>query len=154
MAIQNLNQGTPTGSSLVPFFDQSSGRDASCSVTQLAAVILATLATTGGFASQYAAPNVSGFAITVNPPESGVPVWLLITPVADYADLTINLPVGVDQQEVLVCSTHAVTGALTVTGALVGAANQPVNGAPATLTAGGFFRLKFDGVNTSWYRVG
>lgn len=153
MAIQNLNQGTPSVASLIPFYDQANGRDASCSVTQLAALILAGL-TASGFVTQYAAPNVSGYVVAVAPPTAGSPVWLLLTPVADYAALTINLPAGVDGQEVLVCSTHAVTAALTVTGATVGAGAQPVNGAPGTLAAGGFFRLKFNAVNGSWYRVG
>jgi len=153
MAIEKLNQGTPTAASLIPFYDALNGRDAACSVTQLATLILAGL-TSVGFGTQYASPNASGYAVTVNPPTSGTPMWLLLTPVADYANLTLNLPVGADGQEVLVSSTHAVTGTLTTTGALVGAATQPVNGAPATLAANGFFRLKFSGISGSWYRVG
>lgn len=152
MTIQNLNQGTPTVAASVPFWDPVNGCDARCSITQLAALILCTLSSSG-FATQYASPNASGYAVTVSPPTAGMPVWLLLTPLASYANLTINLPVGVDGQEVLVNSTQAVTGALTVTGALVGASNQPVNGAPTTLTANGFFRLKFNAVNGSWYRV-
>lgn len=151
MAIEKLNQGTPTAASLVPFYDSANGRDASCSVTALAALILAGLSSVG-FATQYASPNVSGFAVTVQPPSAGTPVWLLITPTAGFAAQTINLPIGVDGQEVLVNCTQAVT-TLTVTGALVGVTNQPVNGAPTTLAANGFFRLKFSGVNGSWYRV-
>jgi hypothetical protein len=107
-----------------------------------------------GFVTQYASPNASGYVVTVSPPTAGTPVWLLLTPLAGYANLTINLPAGVDGQEVLVSSTQAVTGALTVTGATVGAGAQPVNGAPATLAANGFFRLKFNAVQGSWYRVG
>jgi hypothetical protein len=34
MAIEKLNQGTPSASSLVPFYDPSSGRDAACSITR------------------------------------------------------------------------------------------------------------------------
>lgn len=153
MAIEKLNQGTPTVGSSVPFYSPEQGQDLRCSITQLAALILAGLSSVG-FATQYASPNVSGFAVAVNPPTAGTPMWLLLTPTGAFANLTISLPVGVDGQEVLVSTTQAVTVALTVTGALVGAANQPVNGAPATLVAGGFFRLKFDGVNGSWYRVG
>lgn len=152
-AILNLNQGTPTVGSSIPFSDPAQGMDQRCSITQLAALVLGTLSSVG-FSTQFASPNISGFAVTVTPASPGVPMWLLLTPVAGYANLTINLPIGVDGQEVLVSSTQAVTGALTVTGALVGAANQPVNGAPATLTANGFFRMKFSGVSASWYRVG
>lgn len=153
MAIEKLNQGTPSLSSSIPFYDDANGRDARCSITELAALILAGLSATG-FVVQYSAPNVSGFAVTVSPPTTGSPVWLLLTPTASFANLTINLPAGTAGQEVLVNTTQAVTGALTVTGATVGASAQPVNGAPATLAANGFFRLKFDAVNGSWYRVG
>lgn len=153
MAIEKLNQGTPTVASLVPFYDAVNGRDAAMSVTQLQTLILAGLSSVG-FVTQYASPNISGYAVTVTPPAAGTPVWLLLTPTAGYANLTINLPIGVDGQEVLVSTTQAVTGALTVTGATVGAGAQPVNGAPATLAANGFFRLKFNGVNSAWYRVG
>jgi hypothetical protein len=150
-AILNLNQGTPTLGSSIPFSDPSQGMDARCSITQLAAVILAGLSSMG-FVTQYAAPNVSGYAVTVSPPTSGSPVWLLLTPTGAFASLTINLPAGVNGQEVLVCSTQAVT-ALAVLGATVGAGAQPVNGAPATLATNGYFRLKFDAVTGSWYRV-
>jgi hypothetical protein len=150
-AIDKLNQGTPSAASLIPFYDSANGRDASCSVTALAALILSGLSSVG-FATQYASPNATGFAITVQPPIAGAPMWLLITPTAGFAAQTINLPIGVDGQEVLVNCTQSVT-TLTVAGALVGAANQPVNGAPTTLAANGFFRMKFSGVSGSWYRV-
>jgi hypothetical protein len=153
MAIQNLNQGTPTVASSIPFYDAANGRDARCSITELAALILAGLSS-AGITPQYSSPNVSGYAVTIAPPADGASMWLVLTPVADYANLTINLPIGVDGQEISVSSTHAVSGALTVTGATVGAAPQPVNGAPATLVANGYFRLRFDGVASSWYRVG
>ena len=44
--------------------------------------------------------------------------------------------------------TQAVT-TLTVSGN-----GATVNGAPAALTANGFFRLRFDGVLGGWYRLG
>lgn len=152
MAIEKLNQGTPTAASQIPFYDAVNGRDARCSITELAALVLANL-TGGDVVTQYASPNVSGYSVTVNPPDDGTSMWLLLTPLAGYAALTILLPEGVDGQEVRVSTTQAVTGALTVTGATVGASAQPVNGAPATMTANAFFRLRFDGVNSSWYRV-
>ena len=60
MAIEKLNQGTPTVGSSIPFYDSNNGRDARCSVTELAALILAGLSSMG-FATQYAAPNISGY---------------------------------------------------------------------------------------------
>jgi hypothetical protein len=54
----------------------------------------------------------------------------------------------VDGQQLLVSCTQAVT-TLTVAGN-----GSTVNGAPATLAANAFFRLRFDGVFKAWYRVG
>jgi hypothetical protein len=109
------------------------------------------LASTSMFETQYAAPNASGFSVTINPTTDGDSVYLLLTPLAGYAAGTIVLPElteCVDGQEVLVNSTQAVT-ALTVSGN-----GATVNGAPTTLAANGFFRLRFDDINNSWYRVG
>lgn len=153
MAIQNLNQGAPSLSSSVPFYDAANGRDARCSITELQALILNGLSSSG-MQTQYAAPNASGFAISVSPTVLGASVWLLLTPLASYAVLTVTLPAGVDGQEVLIFSTQPVTGSLLVLGTTVGASPQPINGAPATLAANGFFRMRFDGVSGSWYRVG
>jgi len=153
MAIDRLNQGTPTVASQVPFYDTANGRDARMSITDLISLLQGQISGVG-FTTQYAAPNVSGYAVNIAPPVQGGPVWLLLTPTGPFANLTLNLPVGSNGQEILISSTQAVTGALTVAGSVVGAAAQPVNGAPATLLANGFFRLRFDGVNNSWYRVG
>lgn len=153
MAIQNLNRATPTGADLVAFFSQIAGRDANCSITELAAVLLAGISSSG-LTTQYASPNTSGYSVTIAPPATGASMWLLLTPLAGYSALTILLPVGVDGQEVVVSSTQAVSGTLTTTGATVGGSAQPVNGAPSTLSANGSFRLRFDGVNSSWYRIG
>lgn len=149
-SINNLNQGSPSTAAQIPFYDASNGQDRRCSVSELAA-LLAT--SPSALVTQYAAPNASGYTISVLPPVAGQSVWLVLTPVADYANLTIALPIGADKQEVQVSTTHAVSSVLTVSGATVGISPQPVNGAPATLTAGGMFRLRFDGVTGSWYRV-
>lgn len=153
MPLNFLNQGTPTLASSVPFGDTSSGFDRRCSVADIFA-LLTPPSGLDGFATQYSAPNATGYITTVVAPATGLlGTWLLMTPVADYAVGTIILPIGKDGIEVLVSSTHALT-ALTVTGASVGAAAQPVNGAPTALAVNGFFRLRFDGVNNSWFRIG
>lgn len=154
-AINNLNQGSPTTGSQIPFFDPSLGQDRRCSVSDILALQAASSA---AFLTAYASPNASGYTVdlSVTTPASvtGARVYLILTPTASFANLTIKLPPGHDTQEVMVSTTQAVTGALSVTGATVGASPQPVNGAPTTLAAGGFFKLRFDGVNQSWYRVG
>ncbi|MNR16702.1 hypothetical protein D3C85_1333210 [compost metagenome] len=54
----------------------------------------------------------------------------------------------IDKQEVLVNCTQAVT-TLTINGN-----GATVTGAPTTLAANAFFRLKYDQPSTVWYRVG
>ena len=71
-------------------------------------------------------------------------------PAATYANGTLVLPAVAncaDKQEILVNSTQIVTAlAITANGATV-------KGAPTTLAANAFFKLRFDGVLKTWYRV-
>lgn len=98
--------------------------------------------------TQYAAPNATGFNVQIDSMIGDV--HLILTPTADYAAGTITLPLSpVDKQTVLMNSTQAVT-ALTVTPQ----SGAVVLGQPATLSANGFFTLKFDAVLKRWYRVG
>lgn len=151
MSIERLNQGTPTPASQIPFHDPANGADRRASLDEVAEVLQSELAGSGGLITQYAAPNASGFTVIIAPPTDGVSVFLLLTPLAAYAAGAITLPAQatcVDGQEVLVHTTQAVT-ALTVN------ANgaTAVNGAPTTLAQFAFFRLRYDGVSKSWYRV-
>lgn len=104
------------------------------------------------YETQYFAPSATGFTVTITPVNEDANVHLLMTPLAGYAAGTIVLPIYpglADGQEVLVNSTQSVT---TLTISLNGA--TAANGAPTTLAANAFFRLKFDAVLKSWYRVG
>ena len=152
MAIERLNQGSISSSSQIPFNDTSNGVDRRASVADLAAVLEPLMSTgAGDFITQYAAPNATGFSVAIAPPTNGASMWLLMTPLAGYAAGTITLPAlasCANGQELLVNSTQAVT-TLTVAGN-----GATVNGAPTTLAANAFFRLRFDTVLASWYRVG
>lgn len=106
------------------------------------------------FTTQYASPNGSGFSVAIS--DGNIPVvanvHLILTPVTGYAAGTIVLPAtpgAVDKQEVLVNCTQAVT-TLTVNGNGASA----VIGAPTTLAANAFFRLKYDLLTKNWYRIG
>jgi hypothetical protein len=98
----------------------------------------------GSDAQAYAAPSASGFTVTL----SGVQdQWLILTPVAGYAAGTIVLPSSpVNLQRVTVNCTQSV-GTLTVSGGTV-------TGAPSSLSANGFFTMRYDAVVNAWYRVG
>lgn len=107
----------------------------------------------GEFTTQYAAPSATAFSVTITDGASdNTNVHLILTPTAGFADGTIVLPpvAGVvDKQEVLVNCTQQVT-ALTVDGnGAVG-----VTGEPTALAADDFFRMKYDAVTQTWYRVG
>lgn len=149
MSINNLNAGTIATSDQIPFFSTSNGQDRKASVSELLA--LASASASGDFIEQYSAPNATGFSVTITPPTTGDKVWLILTPAAGYAAGTIVYPPVaqcVNGQEILVNCTQSVT-TLTTTGN-----GSTVYGAPTTLAANAFFRMRFNGVNQSWYRVG
>lgn len=140
-----------TAADQFPIFSSQNGDARKASMSVLLAYLQANLTSSGGFMTQYGAPSATGFSVTIAPAEDGQPVHLLLTPVAGYAAGTIVLPAlaaCVDGQEVLVNCTQIVT-TLTVSGN-----GSTVTGAPTTLAANAFFRLKFDGVFSAWYRVG
>jgi len=91
----------------------------------------------------------TGFTVAIT--DDSDSTHLILTPVAGYAAGTITLPaLGklVDKQEVLVNCTQAVT---TLTIGANGA--TAVTGAPTTLAANDFFKLKYDAQTSTWYRV-
>lgn len=102
------------------------------------------------FTTQYAAPSSTGFNIAVS--DIGANVHLILTPTAGFANGEITLPPVancVDKQEVLVNCTQQVT-----TLVIDGNGATAVTGEPGSLGADDFFRLKFDKLTSTWYRVG
>ena len=111
------------------------------------------------FQQQFAAPTLAtniyvpttGFSIAVPSPVSQQQ-WVLLQPAGTLASGTITLPLNSitpDGTEVLITSTQIITS-LTV--GLNGA--SAANGAPTTLAANGFARLRFVQAQNSWYRIG
>lgn len=149
-SIQRLATATPTSASQIPFNDTQNGRDSKASLNDIAVVLQGLLTPLGERITQYASPNATGFNIQIAPPVTGASMWLLLTPTAGFAAGTVTLPAkstAIDGQEVQVSTTQAVT-----TFAVAGN-GATVNGAPGTLAAGGFFTLRYEGVNGAWYRV-
>ncbi len=110
------------------------------------------------FQQTFAAPTLStsistpgtGFNITVPTPVSQQ-LWMLLQPAGTLAAGTITLPLNTqtpDGTEVLVTSTQIIT---TFTLALNGA--SAANGAPTTLAANGYFRMRFVQSLNSWFRI-
>lgn len=138
-----------SGSDLIPLFSQANGDARKTSLTNFMNWLESQeIATQDSKITQYAAP-LAGGTVLLNDDQSSV--WLILTPAATLASLTIKLPLvsgSIDRQEILVNSTQAIT-ALTFN-----ANGSTVIGAPTTLAANGFFRLRFDAVMHTWYRVG
>lgn len=134
-------------SDLLAVYSSGNGDARKASLSLLLEFLQEQMTAAGGLVSQYAAPNATGFSVTVAPPTSGGSVWLLITPTAGFAAGALVLPTTATHgQEVLVSCTQSVA-TLTVSGGTV-------NGAPSALSANGFFRLRYDGVLASWFRIG
>jgi len=133
----------------VPIYSSTNGDARKASMSVIKDYVLSDATVADDKVTQYASPAATGFTVTVN--DSSDSVWLILTPLAGYAAGTITLPAVancVDRQEVLVNTTQAVT-TLTVSGN-----GATVIGAPTTLAANAYFRLRFDAVLDVWYRVG
>lgn len=106
------------------------------------------------FSSPTLATNVytpgTGFNVAVPTPVAAQQ-WMLIQPAGTLALGTITLPMNTqtpDGTEVLVTTTQQITG---FTLALNGA--TAAYGAPSTLAAEDFFRMRFVQSTNSWYRI-
>lgn len=134
---------------LLPVYSQNNGDARKASLSLLVSYLLGKITSTDDKTTQYAAPSATAFNVQIV--GTGVSIWLVLTPTGAFAAGTLTLPpvAGVkDKQEILVNCTQGIT-ALTVAGN-----GATVTGAPTTLAANGFFRLRFDGVTDTWYRVG
>jgi hypothetical protein len=134
-------------------YSRAQGDARGASLTTLLEYIQDSNAANDGYVTQYAAPNATGFSVTLVSPINGqaTNIWLILTPIAGYAAGTLVLPAVdtcLDHQEILVNTTQAVT-TLTISNG-----GATVVGAPTTLAANAFFKLKFDAVLKTWYRVG
>lgn len=141
---------TIVGGDLLPLYTTSNGDARKSSITLLQSYMQDNLTfSQSTFTSQYSTP-LTGASVTITPATSNT--HLIITPVGTIAALTLVMPIvpgAVDKQEVLVNCTQIVT-TLTITANGASA----VVGAPTTLAANDFFRLKYDELMTTWYRVG
>lgn len=129
----------------IPVWSNKNGGARKAAMSVLLAYIQGNIRFPSAFTKQFAAPSATGFSIDVDDGE----VWLVLTPVAGYAAGTIVLPAGpADGDEFLCNCTQAVT-TLTIDGN-----GKTVTGGPTTLAAKNSFRLKYESVTGTWYRVG
>lgn len=137
---------------VVVFVADSSPPYESATITTLAEAIEPLLTSPQSFSTQYAAPAVNGFSISIVAGSLGqTSIRLILTPTAGFAQGTIVLPLAslcVDGQMVQVICTRDVTTLIISTNGAVS-----VVGAPTGLAPNGFFTLAFDLTTLNWYRV-
>lgn len=108
--------------------------------------------------AQFSSPDVAttlyvpstGFNIAIGTPTSNI--WALLQPAGTLATGTVTLPLNTvtpSGTEVLITSTQIIT---TFTLAANGA--SATYGAPTTMAANAFFRMRFYQDTNSWYRIG
>lgn len=148
MAIERLALKDAISSAFY-FACNNNGQDYRVAIDSIVTYVMANITAADDKITQYAAPSATAFSVQVT--DGSDSVWLVLTPTAGFANGTIVLPAlanCVDKQEVLVNCTQAIT-TLVVSGN-----GATVTGAPTTLAANAFFRLRFDDVANVWYRVG
>jgi hypothetical protein len=137
-----------SGANQIPVYDTNNGDARKMSISALLQYFQAT------FAAPTVATNLftpgTGFNVSVPTPVSEQQ-WMIIQPAGTLASGTVTLPLNTgtpDGTEVLVTTTQQITA---FTLALNGAANA--YGAPSTLAAQDFFRMRFYQATNSWYRI-
>lgn len=142
----NINQLSTLDSlasgDLIPVWDTSNGGERSVSLSLLLSYVSANLSLSD-LSVQYSAPSATGFSVTV-----ADNTHLILTPVAGYAAGTIKLPESPSDRSIVTVNCTQSVGTLTVDGQ-----GKTVTGAPTSLSANGFFTLKYDAVMGVWYRI-
>ncbi len=99
------------------------------------------------FNTQYVAPS-ENFSLTLT--SNGINIWLIMTPTVAIAEGTMILPAVstcLHDQEIIVNCTQQIT-LFTIDGN-----GSNIVGMPTTLNADDSFRLRFDSVTKTWYRI-
>ena len=99
--------------------------------------------------TQYSSP-LAGASITITDGDDGdLDVHLIITPAGTIATGTIVMPAAPSDKQVVIVNTTQEITTLTLDGN-----GNTIVGGLTTMLANAYFRLKYDTVNSIWYRVG
>lgn len=152
--MSNINQlsgiSEISAGDLLVLWDQSSGDSRKAAISLLQSYLQSNLsfATDNSYTTVYAAPVATAFTVTLKA-ANNENLHLILTPTGTFAAGTIALPASpADKQEVLINCTQEVTS-LTLDAGIFAIA-----GAPSGLAANAFFRLKYDQLYSTWFRVG
>lgn len=145
-----LNTGSTFNSSMAfVVYDNNNCRPSQVSSAEVLSYFQKTFAAPGMSVNVYT-PG-TGFNISMPTPVSQG-IWALIQPAGTLATGTITAPLNTltpDGTEILATTTQQITA---FTFGLNGAAAS--YGAPTTLAANAFFKMRFYQPTNSWYRIG
>lgn len=149
MAGRNYSRKDSPTTADLPLIWDSANSDWRLATLSSIQTLFDSLETSNKPVTQYLIPT-SGFSVTVSDGGTDTQdVHLILTPAGTLATGTIVLPASpANKVEVLVSSTNEVT-ALTVDGG-----TATLSGAPTTIAATGYFRMKYDSILSTWFRVG
>lgn len=149
--INNLTQNdTVSDSDQFPIWSGSNGATRKVSASAVATYIESKIS--NGYATQYAQQTADGFNQAVTPPVDGASVFMILTATVPLTTGVIELPAPttlIDGQELMVSCTPAIASIFVDVNGALGSV-----GAPTSLAAGSFFRMRYDLVEQTWYRVG
>ncbi len=140
---------TVSSSDQVPVYSNEQGDARKASMATIAKFLKTLMTSSDNMVTQYAAPSATGFTVQVQDGPDNI--WLVLTPTGGMSSGMIKMPYvtnALDRQEILVTTSQTIT-ALTVN-----ANYANTVGAPSTLAAGEYFRMRFEAVTDTWYRVG
>lgn len=137
-----------TGGDLLPIYSSQNGDARKLSLSSLISFFQTTFTNTTFIENR----NTPGDGFSIELVQDGQYAWLKLFPTTALATGTIILPapnVAADGQEILVTTTLQIAS-FTVNGNGASA----VYGAPTVLAAEDNFKLKYDLLTTSWFKVG
>lgn len=147
MTIDQLSStDTLNGSDLFPLFSNANGDARKTSLTNLLTYFKESFTAPDFITTITAAVNGQ----TVSMSDNSTNQWACLTPAGTIATGTIVFPIStglVDGQEIIVTSSNTIT-ALTINGN-----GSTVVGGPTTIGATSPFKMKYNLLTTSWYKV-
>lgn len=145
VAIDDLTSATALAAAdQVPFAPSGDRTTKKFSLTLLLAWLQANLVFTSAKPVQQFAAPTTGQTVTVATGDS----WLILSPAGTLAALTINLPTNRTDGQTVLINTFQTLTALTISGA-----GTAVSGAPTTLAATAFLRMRYSATLNTWIRT-
>ena len=132
-------------------YDNLNGFTAVASLATLISFLDGKIVVSDGKIPQYSSPSVTGAVVAL--PSNSQSTWLVITPTASFAGMTIQLPAAafsVHNQEIIVTCTQTIT-ALTIVA--TGATTFGLPTALTTVNGAVSFTVRFEAILKRWYRV-